>query len=75
MGHGKEVEISIDGTALMVRDYSRGIPLGKVMDCVSKINTGAKCNDDVFQFSVGHRTKGPREPRVCINGCNKGTGH
>ena len=36
-----------------VRDFGRGIPLGKVVDCVSKINTGAKYNDDVFQFSVG----------------------
>jgi len=36
-----------------VRDYGRGIPLGKVVDCVSKINTGAKYNDEVFQFSVG----------------------
>jgi hypothetical protein len=36
-----------------VRDYGRGIPLGKVIDCVSKINTGGKFNDDVFQFSVG----------------------
>jgi len=53
MGHGKEVEITIDGTAVMVRDFGRGIPLGKVVDCVSKINTGAKYNDDVFQFSVG----------------------
>jgi DNA gyrase subunit B/topoisomerase-4 subunit B len=53
MGHGKEVQISIDGTAVSVRDYGRGIPLGKVVDCVSKINTGAKYNDDVFQFSVG----------------------
>ncbi|MCO5052508.1 MAG: toprim domain-containing protein [Verrucomicrobiae bacterium] len=53
MGHGKEVEITIDGTHICVRDYGRGIPLGKVVDCVSKINTGAKYNDDVFQFSVG----------------------
>jgi DNA gyrase subunit B/topoisomerase-4 subunit B len=53
MGHGKEVEITIDGTHVMVRDFGRGIPLGKVVDCVSKINTGAKYNDDVFQFSVG----------------------
>ena len=53
MGHGKEVEIKIDGTRVAVRDYGRGIPLGKVVDCVSKINTGAKYNDDVFQFSVG----------------------
>ncbi len=36
-----------------MRDYGRGIPLGKVIDCVSQINTGAKYNDDVFQFSVG----------------------
>jgi topoisomerase-4 subunit B len=53
MGYGKEVQVSIDGTAVSVRDFGRGIPLGKVVDCVSKINTGAKYNDDVFQFSVG----------------------
>jgi topoisomerase-4 subunit B len=43
----------IDGNRRDVRDFGRGIPLGKVVDCVSKINTGAKYNDDVFQFSVG----------------------
>src|SRR6516162_9248222 len=53
MGHGKEVEIKIDGNRVSVRDFGRGIPLGKVVDCVSKINTGAKYNDEVFQFSVG----------------------
>ncbi|MBI4659057.1 MAG: type IIA DNA topoisomerase subunit B [Verrucomicrobia bacterium] len=53
MGFGKEVEVQIEGTKVTVRDYGRGIPLGKVVDCVSKINTGAKYNDDVFQFSVG----------------------
>src|SRR5262249_35159416 len=53
MGHGKEVHIGIEGTRVTVRDFGRGIPLGKVVDCVSKINTGAKYNDDVFQFSVG----------------------
>jgi DNA gyrase subunit B/topoisomerase-4 subunit B len=53
MGYGKEVQISIEDTAVTVRDFGRGIPLGKVVDCVSKINTGAKYNDDVFQFSVG----------------------
>ena len=53
MGFGKEVEIKIEGSRVSVRDYGRGIPLGKVVDCVSKINTGAKYNDDVFQFSVG----------------------
>jgi DNA gyrase subunit B/topoisomerase-4 subunit B len=53
MGYGKEVQVGIDGTTVTVRDFGRGIPLGKVVDCVSKINTGAKYNDDVFQFSVG----------------------
>jgi DNA gyrase subunit B/topoisomerase-4 subunit B len=53
MGHGKEVHITVEATTVTVRDYGRGIPLGKVVDCVSKINTGAKYNDDVFQFSVG----------------------
>lgn len=53
MGHGKEVQIQVEDKAVIVRDFGRGIPLGKVVDCVSKINTGAKYNDDVFQFSVG----------------------
>jgi DNA gyrase subunit B/topoisomerase-4 subunit B len=53
MGNGKEVHIGIDGNRVNVRDFGRGIPLGKLVDCVSKINTGAKYNDDVFQFSVG----------------------
>src|ERR1051326_6764280 len=53
MGHGKEVQIHIEGNRVAVRDFGRGIPLGKVVDCVSKINTGAKYNDAVFQFSVG----------------------
>src|SRR6266705_1974283 len=53
MGHGKEVQIEIQERTVLVRDFGRGIPLGKVVDCVSKINTGAKYNDEVFQFSVG----------------------
>src|SRR6266498_4092967 len=53
MGFGKEVHLDIEGPRVSVRDFGRGIPLGKVVDCVSKINTGAKYNDDVFQFSVG----------------------
>lgn len=53
MGYGKRIEIKRDGDTISVRDYGRGIPLGKVIDCVSQINTGAKYNDDVFQFSVG----------------------
>ena len=53
MGHGNRIDISIEENQVTVRDYGRGIPLGKVVDCVSRINTGAKYNDDVFQFSVG----------------------
>src|SRR5437660_1073192 len=53
MGYGKELQVEIQDKAVTVRDFGRGIPLGKVVDCVSKINTGAKYNDDVFQFSVG----------------------
>ncbi len=53
MGHGKEVQITIEDTDVTVRDLGRGIPLGKVIECVSQINTGAKYNDEVFQFSVG----------------------
>jgi Type IIA topoisomerase (DNA gyrase/topo II, topoisomerase IV), B subunit len=53
MGFGKKVEISIEEGIVSVRDFGRGIPLGKVIECVSVINTGAKYNDDVFQFSVG----------------------
>src|SRR5258705_9320829 len=53
MGGGKEVAIGLANKAVIVRDFGRGIPLGKVVECVSQINTGAKYNDDVFQFSVG----------------------
>jgi len=53
MGHGKRISIKIKDKTVKIRDYGRGIPLGKVVDCVSRINTGAKYNDDVFQFSVG----------------------
>jgi DNA gyrase subunit B/topoisomerase-4 subunit B len=53
MGHGKEVQLKVEGSRVSVRDFGRGIPLGKVVECVSQINTGAKYNDDVFQFSVG----------------------
>ncbi len=53
MGHGRKIEITRYGPQITVRDFGRGIPLGKVVDCVSKMNTGGKYNDDVFQFSVG----------------------
>ena len=53
MGFGRQVEIKIEGKSVTVRDYGRGIPLGKVVDVVSKINTGAKYDSKVFQKSVG----------------------
>jgi DNA gyrase subunit B/topoisomerase-4 subunit B len=55
MGHGKKIAIELNEktSTVAVRDWGRGIPLGKVIECVSQINTGAKYNDDVFQFSVG----------------------
>ncbi len=53
MGYGKRIEVILEDDTVNVRDYGRGIPLGKLVECVSRINTGAKYNDDVFQFSVG----------------------
>jgi topoisomerase IV subunit B len=53
MGYGKQVEIAIDQKTVTIRDYGRGIPLGKVVDVVSKINTGAKYDSKAFQKSVG----------------------
>jgi topoisomerase IV subunit B len=55
MKNGKKIVIHVDNATgcASVRDFGRGIPLGKVIECVSQINTGAKYNDEVFQFSVG----------------------
>jgi topoisomerase-4 subunit B len=53
MGHGKIIEVNIDGTHVSVRDFGRGIPLGKLKDCASKINTGAKYDSEAFKKSVG----------------------
>ncbi len=53
LGEGRRIEIKRKKDTISVRDYGRGIPLGKVIDCVSKINTGGKYSDDVYQFSVG----------------------
>ncbi len=53
MGFGEKVIVKFENKTIKVRDYGRGIPLGKVIECVSIINTGAKYNDEVFQFSVG----------------------
>ncbi|XP_060085479.1 DNA topoisomerase 4 subunit B-like [Ylistrum balloti] len=55
MGYGKQIRILYDKKSRMlsIRDYGRGIPFGKLIECVSVINTGAKYNNEVFQFSVG----------------------
>lgn len=53
MGNGKVIEVTIKDGVIVVRDYGRGIPLGKLNDCVSKINTGGKYDTKVFQKSVG----------------------
>ncbi len=53
MGYGKQIDITIQGREVTIRDYGRGIPLGKLVDVVSKINTGAKYDSKAFQKSVG----------------------
>jgi len=53
MGNGKTIEVTIRNNKVSIRDFGRGIPLGKVVDCVSKINTGAKYDSKVFKKSVG----------------------
>jgi topoisomerase-4 subunit B len=53
MGYGKSIDLDITDHTVTVRDYGRGIPLGKVFDCVAKINTGGKYDTEAFQKSVG----------------------
>lgn len=53
MGNGKTIEVTVQENLVTVRDYGRGMPLGKVIDCVSRINTGAKYDSNVFKKSVG----------------------
>lgn len=53
MGNGKQIDIEIDDRFVRVRDYGRGIPLGKLKDCASIINTGAKYDSEAFKKSVG----------------------
>ncbi|MFL2860329.1 MAG: toprim domain-containing protein [Pontiellaceae bacterium] len=67
MGHGERINVRIEDDMVNIRDFGRGIPLGKVVDCVSKINTGAKYNDDVFQFSVGLNGVGTKAVNALSN--------
>jgi topoisomerase-4 subunit B len=53
MGYGKKIEVSIEGNKVSIRDYGRGIPLGKLVECVSQINTGGKYDSRAFKKSVG----------------------
>ncbi|MDD3885824.1 MAG: toprim domain-containing protein [Victivallaceae bacterium] len=53
MGTGRRIDVNVEGERVSVRDFGRGIPLDKVVDCVSVMNTGGKYNDDVFQYSIG----------------------
>ncbi|MDF2191884.1 DNA topoisomerase IV subunit B [Paraflavitalea sp. CAU 1676] len=67
MGYGKHVEITIEGKTVTIRDYGRGIPLGKVVDVVSKINTGAKYDSKAFQKSVGLNGVGTKAVNALSN--------
>jgi len=67
MGFGRHIDISIEGKTVTVRDYGRGIPLGKVVDVVSKINTGAKYDSKAFQKSVGLNGVGTKAVNALSN--------
>lgn len=67
MGYGKQVEITIKDKTVTIRDYGRGIPLGKVVDVVSKINTGAKYDSKAFQKSVGLNGVGTKAVNALSN--------
>lgn len=67
MGHGKTIEVKVTDHRVTVRDYGRGIPLGKVVDCVSKINTGGKYDSGAFQKSVGLNGVGTKAVNALSN--------
>lgn len=67
MGYGKNVDVSINGKTITIRDFGRGIPLGKVVDVVSKINTGAKYDSKAFQKSVGLNGVGTKAVNALSN--------
>jgi topoisomerase-4 subunit B len=67
MGYGKTIELTVDDKQVTVRDYGRGIPLGKVIDAVSKVNTGAKFDSKVFQKSVGLNGVGTKAVNALSN--------
>lgn len=68
MGNGKRIDISINGREVTIRDFGRGIPLGKLVECVSKINTGAKYDSKVFKKSVGLNGVGTKAVNALSSG-------
>lgn len=67
MGHGKSIDILVQNGKVTIRDYGRGIPLGKVVDCVSKINTGGKYDSKAFKKSVGLNGVGTKAVNALSN--------
>ncbi|MCK5705296.1 MAG: type IIA DNA topoisomerase subunit B, partial [Cyclobacteriaceae bacterium] len=67
MGYGKNIDIKVSEHRVEIRDYGRGIPLGKVVDCVSKINTGGKYDSQAFQKSVGLNGVGSKAVNALSN--------
>ncbi|MDF9797697.1 topoisomerase-4 subunit B [Catalinimonas alkaloidigena] len=67
MGYGKVIDIKVTDKRVEIRDYGRGIPLGKVVDCVSKINTGGKYDSKAFQKSVGLNGVGTKAVNALSN--------
>ena len=67
MGYGKHIDVDIKDKKITIRDYGRGIPLGKVVDAVSKINTGAKYDSRAFQKSVGLNGVGTKAVNALSN--------
>ncbi|MCO6462422.1 MAG: type IIA DNA topoisomerase subunit B [Saprospiraceae bacterium] len=67
MGHGKEIHIKIQDNKVIIRDFGRGIPLGKVIDCVAQINTGGKYDSKAFKKSVGLNGVGTKAVNALSN--------
>jgi len=71
MGYGKNIDVAIQDGQVDVRDYGRGIPLGKVVECVSKINTGGKYDSKAFQKSVGLNGVGTKAVNAYVKAAPK----
>ena len=75
MGAGKAIEVTIKDKLVTVRDYGRGIPLGKVVDVVSKMNTGGKYDSKAFKKSVGLNGVGTKAVNALSNYFRVADGH